>query len=191
MSDERRRQDATLRELMIEFEARHLETVGNIGSYPEKVRLALADELKTDERWRRARDQQGDRIIVDLFMSTVWGRSRSTPESQNDNRSAAPDVQGDIPGLLPPVYIDGRRQPETLTYRDNSAGRTALRTVAIRSASIWQRVQATTYKREKAIEFGEAVARDEAADRVLLSRAGNDLNAKLIDHCDDAEDEAA
>lgn len=197
MSDDRNtrdRQDATLRELMIDFAVRHVQAEREIGTFPEKVRLALADELSADrDRWQRARDQQGDRVIIDLFMSTVWRRhfgvgagAKSDEEPQADNsNSPTGEPQQDIPGLLTPIYLNGHRLPATLTYEDRTAGRTAMRTVDTGFARVWQKIRATELKRRKADDVITAVEKEEADDQLLLSRANNNLEARLVDHCDE------
>lgn len=156
----------------------HMDAHAEFGSYSEKVRLELEDELRNDPvKWSVL--TFGIEAIVEFFMSGIW---------RTDTGASAVTEHEDQ--LSFHWTFDGKKLPSDITYFDPTAGKTRMRTVAIQHGRLWQWQKAVELKYDKAKEAGEAADRDHDLGARMLRAAGGDINAKIIEVCDRIEDAA-
>lgn len=174
----RRRIGDSLREKLRKFKRNHLLENVETGSYAERVRDALEMELTSNPTiWPVA--LLGREAIIEFFMSGVW-RDDTTPQDGDDEEQLA-------------FYFsfEGKRLPSDITYRDHSAGRYKMRTVAIEAAQIWQWQRAGDLKQDKAAEAQLAALHHRNIGNDMLRAAGGDANKKISDVWDDRFEDAA
>lgn len=158
------------------WKATYLKDQKEFGSYPEKVREALHNEIRNNPgKWNVL--QRGEEAIVAFFMAGPW-RSQHAP---------IPDEDAEEEKQLSFFFVNGKRLPSDITYQDQTAGRSKMRTVAITEATIGQWFRSIELQELKNQQSAERITRNAALGTELLHRAGGDHTAKIIDNIDIAE----
>ena len=173
----RKDREDTLRRMLAAWKNSYLIEEGEFGSFPEKVREALNNEIIANpEKWNVAK--RGREAIIGLFMAGPW---------RSNEVGATDDDEEEEEQLCFAFFVERERLPLDITYRDPTAGKYKMRTVSTQVATVGQWMRAIELQEDKHAEAARRISLNKGIGAVLLSRAGGDPTARIIDLIDIAD----
>ena len=177
----RKDREDTLRRMLAAWKNDYLIEQDEFGSFPEKVREALNNEIIANPgKWNVA--ARGREAIIGLFMAGVWRSNEvgATGDATDDGEEEEEQLSFDF-------YVERERLPLDITYRDPTAGKYKMRTVSTQVATVGQWMRAIELQEDKHAEAARRISLNKGIGAVLLTRAGGDPTARIIDLIDIAD----
>jgi hypothetical protein len=177
----RKDREDTLRRMLAAWKNDYLIEQDAFGSFPEKVREALNNEIIANPgKWNVA--ARGREAIIGLFMAGVWRSNEvgATGDATDDDKEEEEQLSFAF-------FVERERLPLDITYRDPTAGKHKMRTVSTQAATVGQWMRAIELQEDKHAEAARRISRNKNIGAVLLARAGGDPTARIIDLIDIAD----